>query len=136
MFAAVDATDQMLLIASALHELEKGVQTTSQMRTLSESGMFCVPTMLVIDAQGVYQSLKAQTGKIPTEKSLAIQVFWLRELIERGRVRFVCWVDTRDMHSDGLTKGSVDRAALQQVMSGKFVMTQPCLCFTKHKATV
>ncbi len=40
------------------------------------------------------------------------------------------WVDTRDMHADGLTKGVVDRIALHQIMNGIVAMEHECKIFT------
>ena len=38
-----------------------------------------------------------------------------RELLDMKRPRALHWIDTRDTISDGLNKGSVDRAAIQQI---------------------
>ena len=56
--------------------------------------------------------------KIPAEKGLWSHVQYLRELLDTGVISELWWLDTRDMHSDGLTKGSVDRAALHAIMEG------------------
>ena len=45
-------------------------------------------------------------------------LFWLRELIDRKVVSHVQWADTRDMSSDGHTKGSIDREMLLKAMKG------------------
>ena len=87
-------------------------------RDISEYGSQAVKTVLVIDALSVLSAVTAVTPKIPTEKGLMVLLRWLREQLETGRCYAIVWVDTRDMLADALTKGSVDRAALHQVMEG------------------
>ena len=59
----------------------------------------------------------------------------MRELIDNKRLRRLWWVDTRDMISDGLNKGSIDRKAIINVLQHN-VWAQtgdsPCAltCFT------
>ena len=36
----------------------------------------------------------------------------------------LCWVDTRDMLADGMTKGTVDRDALHKMMEGQVEVHQ------------
>ena len=43
---------------------------------------------------------------------------YLRELLDRGVLRWIIWADTRDMVADGLTKGVVERKALHDAMKG------------------
>ena len=56
--------------------------------------------------------------KIPAESSLLSHVQFLRELLDNDVVEAMAWTGTRDMVADGLTKGTVDRTALQQAMAG------------------
>ena len=44
----------------------------------------------------------------------------MRELIERGVLHAIVWLDTRCMLADGLTKGSVDRKELHAGMDGSW----------------
>ncbi len=64
--------------------------------------------------------MAADPVKFPAEKSLFLHLIWVRELLSGGQLRGWIWIDTRDMIADGLTKGSVERAALHALMSGKF----------------
>mgnify|MGYP003333188050 CR=1 FL=1 len=68
----------------------------------------------------VYAAITATQIKIPAERSLWSHEQYVRELLETAVLRWLLWVDTRDMHSDGLTKGTVDRAALHELMAGVF----------------
>jgi len=43
------------------------------------------------------------------------------------------WLDTRDMTSDGFTKGAVDRKALHDLMDGQINFQHACKAFrAKH----
>ena len=53
-----------------------------------------------------------RTSKILAESSLLSSVQAVREAFVEKRLRTLYWVDTRDMVSDGLTKGSVDRTEI------------------------
>jgi hypothetical protein len=59
-------------------------------------------------------------AKMPSEKSVALHLFWLRELIRKQIVTGITWCDTRDMTADGHTKGAVSRDALLALMNGEF----------------
>ena len=75
---------------------------------------------MVTDSMSLFQAISAHTLKIPSEKSLALHLFWLREFLNRQVPNELKWCDTRDMTADGHTKGSVSREALLQLMSGIF----------------
>ena len=77
-----------------------------------------MPIIVAIDAASVFEAIVAGPVKVPAAKGLFLHLLWVRELLSRGQL---CgWIDTRDMIADGLTKGSVERAALNALMSGKF----------------
>ena len=66
----------------------------------------------------VFAAVTATYIKHPAEKSLLSHVQFLRELLDSHVIELIFWVDTRDMVSDGLTKGAVDREALHKIMDG------------------
>ena len=66
--------------------------------------------------QGVFTAIEAKETKVPSESSLLSSVQAARELLDMNRLRALHWIDTRDMISDGLNKGSVDRIALQTIL--------------------
>ena len=45
-------------------------------------------------------------------------VQFLRELLDKEIIKYLFWIDTRDTSADGLTKGSVSREALHELMNG------------------
>ena len=73
---------------------------------------------VAIDAMSVYAAVTATNLKIPAEKSLWSHVQYVRELLETGVLEYLLWIDTRDMWSDGLTKGTVERVYLHELMRG------------------
>ena len=61
-----------------------------------------VPGVLVTDAKSLYDHLNT-TGKIPRERQTMIDLPVARDLVEAKAVR-LCWVPTRHMLADILTK--------------------------------
>ena len=114
-----------MLLAQLMHEVERGACTASQARELRESGGWRSEIVLGIDAMSVFAATTATQLKIPAEKGLWSHVQYLRELLDMNVLSALWWIDTRDMHADGLTKGSVDRKALQDFMRGQ--------CALKHE---
>ncbi len=103
-----------------LQEFCLGPQSTREAVRLREEGGWCFRSVLVTDSMSLFQAISSHTVKIPSEKSLALHLFWLRELLTRQVLNELKWCDTRDMTADGHTKGSVNRNALLQLMKGSF----------------
>ena len=66
----------------------------------------------------VFAAVSAVFIKTPAEKSLLCHVQFLRELLDDHVLAAIAWLDTRDMVSDGLTKGAVPRDALLKILDG------------------
>ena len=126
LFSLTEVVDVSMHLASALYELSHGVQTTETLRLIRE-GELASPVAItaVVDADSVYTSVTAQQVKAPAERSLLVHLQWLRELLDRRVVHTLAWCDTRDMVSDALTKGSVDRASVRAVMDGRLIIEHP-----------
>ena len=73
---------------------------------------FTTASEAVVDAKGVFTSIENEDTKIPAESSLLSSVQAVRGALMEKRLRTLYWVDTRDMVSDGLTKGSVGRTEI------------------------
>eukprot|EP00974_Lingulodinium_polyedra_P023663 2287190-Lingulodinium_polyedra.AAC.1 len=71
------------MLKGALYELQHGVQTTERMRQLRGTEGYSCPSWLLIDAESVFSATSASPIKTPAERSLLIQLQWLRELIDR-----------------------------------------------------
>ena len=106
-----------MLIAHMLYEMQHGVMTASDARHHALSKGFA-RTALYLDAKSVYAAVTATFIKTPAEKSLLTHVQFLREILDRGTLSAILWIDTRDMIADGLTKGAVGRELLQAAMDG------------------
>ena len=86
-------------------------------------GLYDIPIVFYIDAMSVFAAVSAVFIKTPAEKSLLCHAQFLRELLDHGVLAAIVWLDTRDMFSDGLTKGAVSREALHQIMAGLFKLS-------------
>ena len=116
--AAIAATDSGLLLAVGLHELANGAVTAAEGRKLREEGGLKVNTVVCIDAMSIFSALAAERVKAPAEKSMLLHLLWLRELLEKGILNALHWLDTRAMSADGHTKGSIERDTLRELASG------------------
>ena len=103
-----------------LHEIELGCRGAGEARRLREEGGLAFKMWLCIDAMSVLAAMSAEAVRAPAEESLVGHVLWLRELADRGILIGAAWVDTRDMLSDGLTKGSVDRSLIDAALNGSW----------------
>jgi len=123
-----DSVDQGLLMSQLMHEMVHGPLTATEARELRLTGGFKIPMVLYIDAMSVFAAVTAVFIKTPAEKSLLCHVQFLRELLDHGVLAAIVWLDTRDMWSDGLTKGAVQRDALLRLMEG--------ICAMKHEPKI
>jgi hypothetical protein len=118
LYAACDAVDFGMLVIQLMQELEHGVDNFSTARQRRENGDWKIDMVAAVDAMSVFAAVTAGQLKIPTEKSLWSHIQYLRELLNTGVLRYLLWIDTRDMWSDGLTKGSVERSLIHELMQG------------------
>ena len=84
------------------------------------------------DCRSIFSAVSSEHIRTPTEKSILFHAQWIRQLIDCN-VLILVWLDTRDMICDGLTKGSVDREALQRAMQGYWVIAQETASFPLEK---
>lgn len=120
LFAAVSAADSLIPLVTTLHEMANGTLSRTGARRLREEGGLCFRTTLTIDAMSLFAAVSQAIVRVPSEKSLAGHLFWLRELLDRGLLSQIQWADTRDMSADGHTIGSVDRTTILDLMNGMF----------------
>ena len=116
--------DQVLLLSQLLHEISYGAVTGTEARQQRITGTFQIPQVLYIDAISVFAAVTAVFIKTPAEKSLLCHVQFFRELLDYGVLAANVWMDTRDMHADGLTKGAVPRDALLKLLDGVYRLSQ------------
>ena len=122
LFSACDGVDHGLLVITTLHEIERGNRSAGEARRLREEGGSAFNMWLCVDAMSVLAAMTAEAVKASAEKSLLGHLLWLRELADRGILTGAAWVDTRDMLSDGLTKGSVERSLIDAALNGSWVL--------------
>ncbi len=61
------------------------------------------------DARSLFDALKSEDSRTPTEVSMLYDLAALRESLVTKRIHRLWWIDTRDMIADGLTKGVIAR---------------------------
>ena len=117
LLSAGDAADQGILISHMLYELEHGPMSPLEARNRRMQGGH-TPIALYLDAMSVFAAITATFIKRPAEKSLLCHVQYLRELLDKLVLKYLFWIDTRDMGADGLTKGACARQLLHMYMEG------------------
>ena len=97
---------------------------------MRDEGLCRIKTILTVDSMSLWSAVAAQVVRVPTEKNLAVHLFWLKELLMTGALTTLRWCDTRDMTADCHTKGSIDRAAILLLMKGIFKFLHAVKDFT------
>ena len=115
--AAVGSVDQLIPIMIALDEIQKGPYSPHLLRQARECSDFLFDSTLSIDAMNLFHHMIDTSRKLPSEKSLFPHLWWLRDAT-RCAPKHLRWCDTRDMIADAMTKGSVLRNAILDVMRG------------------
>ena len=121
--AAVIAADELMAMALMQHEIKHGVLKPAEAMNMRDNGTCRITTILTIDSMSLWSAVSAQIVRVPTEKNLAVHLFWLKELLTTGSLTTLRWCDTRDVTSGCHTKGSVDRTAILNLMNGIFRFT-------------
>ena len=102
------------------HELTFGVLSRREAMEMMDNGSCRIHTVLTVDSMSLWSAIAAAVVKVPTEKNMAVHLFWLRELLTTGAIKILRWCDTRDMTADCQTKGSIGRTAILELMKGNF----------------
>ena len=123
---AGDTLDKAFILAQILHEIATGQNSSSHARQLQHHGGYAVPMCLYIDAFSVFAAITATFIKMPADNGQLVHLHFIRELLDNGVLKAIAWLDTRDMLADGMTKGAVEREALQATMEGIIKMSHAC----------
>ena len=118
-----DMLDAALLQLGFLQEIRLGIQGSAALRQCVEQGGFVTLLDAFTDSYSIWSYLRSDHLKYPSEKGTFYHLAFLKELLDTGVLNKYSWCDTRDMVVDGLTKGKLDRAALQHLMSGTWSLT-------------
>jgi len=135
----IDSVEITLLVQFMLHQLYRGTdQSSTQLARAQEDGQLYPVVKAATDAMAVFSSVAAPDICDPAESSLKLHLLSLRDKVASGTLQSLFWSDTRDMLADGLTKGSVNRLALQMCAEhGKHVLTKEVKQYTAgQKVTV
>ena len=108
-----------------LWEIEVGPLEKKEARDRRDKGGF-LPMSLYVDAKSIFAAITAVFIKPPADKSLLVHVQYIRELLDYCILKAIVWIDTRDMGSDGLTKGAVARDLLHEIMGGVAALKHLC----------
>eukprot|EP00438_Fugacium_kawagutii_P035880 Skav204682 [mRNA] locus=scaffold1284:96116:106049:- [translate_table: standard] len=122
--AAVGTADTLIPLVISMIEIMFGPFTPDELRAFREGCKTPLKVILIIDAMNLFQAWTGTSLKLPSEKSLFPHIAWLRDVI-RCTPTHCAWCDTRDMLADGMTKGSVQRDALLNAMTGTFRFEHP-----------
>ena len=117
----IAAADSAIVICTMLHEVVSGPLAPKEAARLSEEAGLAFEIHLCTDSLNLLLALEAARMKQPAERSFFCHLVWLRQKLARRVIRQLLWLDTRDMTSDGHTKGSVGRTALQALAQGNLV---------------
>ena len=79
-----------------------------------EEGQLYPPLDLCADARAVFDVISATDICDPQECSLKLHFISVRNRMEEGMIRRLCWTDARDMLADEFTKGGIDRELLRK----------------------
>ena len=128
-----DSVDKGFLLLQTLDEMQTGRISAADALARREHGGWAVPAALYLDALSVFASITATFIKTPADNGVLVHCLYLRELLDNDVLHALIWLDTRDMTSDGFTKGAVDRKALHDLMDGQINFQHACKAFrAKH----
>ena len=132
--AACQGLDESQFAAILLEEIFGSELSWPELRNKFEKAQLRVPVDVLTDCRSLYDSIVNWDDKKCTETNLFVHVQCLRQDFRSGRCRKFVWVTTRDMVADGLTKGSIGRDALRDLLKhGKLVIREPPLISTSRK---
>ena len=122
-----DAMEPAKVIAMQFAEATAGCVTAQCLARMLSTAAWPIQIEAVIDAKGVFDAIVAPDAKLPVEESFIAVLQSLREQFAQKLAKALWWVDTEDMFSDALTKGSVAREALLQALGyGRWQVLKPC----------
>ena len=90
-------------------EVLTGSKSASMMADIQETGTNALESDLFLDARAVFDCIVATDTKTTTDKLMLVHALKLKAILAMRVASRLCWIDTLDMLSDGLNKGSVAR---------------------------
>ena len=71
--------------------------------------------------------------KPPSENSMAGHLWWVSDQLRTRQLDDLVWCDTRDMRADPMTKGTIGRDLILDVMAGNFTYVHDTVRFSDEK---
>jgi len=115
LYALLDAVGQGISLNMTVTEIFQGALTVQELAQKQETGGLYPQLDAFIDAKAVFDGIAADPVKPPAERNLYIHLLAAKDMIQKRLVSRLIWIDTIDMLSDGLTKGSLDRSPLLDI---------------------
>ena len=113
---------------------ESGSVSADEARRLREVGGYAIPAELVVDGMSVFSALLMDPVRPPSENSMAGHLWWLSDQLRTRQLADMPWCDTRDTRADPMTKGSIGRELILDVMSRKMYYNRDVVRFSAEKA--
>jgi hypothetical protein len=104
-----DGISHALVMQGMVNEVLHGPFTPHQLQNLMDHGNLPIKLQVTTDNKGLFGAVSAEFLSAPTEPHLLYLLRALKDRIEHGTVDKLWWIDTRDMISDVLTKGGLNR---------------------------
>jgi len=115
LYALLDAVGQGISLNMTVTEIFQGALTVQELAQKQETGGLYPQLDAFIDAKAVFDGIAADPVKPPAERNLYIHLLAAKDMIQKRLISRLIWIDTIDMLSDGLTKGSLDRSPLLDI---------------------
>jgi hypothetical protein len=110
--AIADAVEVARLINFTIACCYKPFVSALELQKLEDNNLMPLSIEVCTDCRSVYDALKAEDVRTPSESSLVLILHVLKELLRSHLISKLTWVHTEDMLADGLTKGGVSRKPL------------------------
>ena len=118
--AAIDAYDLGRMISMGFEQLlaDHSFDPKRELNTVMRDGPLTVPVELAIDCCSLFDAARNTEGGKISEQTLVFAVEILRQDLRLDQVlAALYWVNTLDMTADAMTKGSVARKAVIEVLA-------------------
>jgi hypothetical protein len=134
--SAADALEDGKLLALAITEIAEPSLSALHLQSRLVSGTLAVKLHLFTDCRSIFDALKLEDLRVPSEASLFALLLIIKQLMTCGLLSRLYWVDTRDMLADGLNKGAISRVALMHSSKAACWSLQHTAKWCRHEATL
>ena len=130
LLSSSDVLDICKLLGFVILEVSQPT-TLKQLANYEASGKLPLEIEICVDARSVFDALVSEQTRC-SEGGLLMTLLSMKESLRNHLLSRLWWIDTRDMVADGLTKGTVGRAAIiNMCCSGEWTLLHPCLPFVQ-----